>query len=358
MKDLEKEEELNNPEQPEKRGGAHKMLLWVFIVTAFVICAGLLTIAPFMMNGSEKNVTFRIPKDATMQNVTDTLNKYFTEDYSKKVLKLLSVSGFDPKARHGLYDLPKGATPFATMRKIARGGQSPVRLTINGFRSLNYLAERMGLKMEFSKEDFLKAATDSAYLAQYGLKPEQALSLFLEDTYDVYWTNTPREVLDKIGENYKSFWTEGKKEVADELDLTPAEVMIISSIVDEETNQPLEKGRVGRLYINRLDKNMKLQADPTVRFALNDFDIRRVTNEHLKVNSPYNTYLHEGLPPGPIKTTSRKTVEAVLTSNPSSDLFMCARPDFSGFHNFAATYEEHMENARAYQKKLDEKGIH
>lgn len=347
--------------QPPKphRGGGQRILLWILLSVTVIVAAGMLTIAPYMVNGSEREVTFRIPKDATMQTVTDTLNKYFDPGYTKKVVRLLSIYGFKPEERNGSYLLPAGATPFATMRKISRGGQTPVRLTINCFRSLPYLAQRMGLKMEFTPEEFLAAATDSAYLAQYGLKPEQALSLFLEDTYDVYWTNSPREVLDKIGANYKAFWTQGKKDVAaDDLELTPAEVMTLASIVDDETLQVLEKGRIGRLYVNRLDKGMKLQADPTVRFALNDLSIRRVTNEHLKVDSPYNTYLHAGLPPGPLRTTSRATVEEILSSQPSTDLYMCARPDFSGFHNFASTYDQHLENARLYQKALDERGIH
>lgn len=343
--------------KPQKSSG-NRLMLWILISMALIIGLGMLTIAPYMMNGSKEEVTIRIPRGATMEQVADTLNKYFPEDYTKKVTNLMAVYGFDPKERHGLYVLPQGATPFATMRKLARGAQTPVRLTINCFRSLPYLAQRMGLKMEFTPEEFLEAATDSAYLAQYGLTPEQALSLFLEDTYDVYWTATPREVLDKIGTNYRNFWTEGKKESArEDLDLTPAQVMTLASIVDDETNQQLEKGRIGRLYVNRLDKGMKLQADPTVKYAVNDITLRRITHEHLKVNSPYNTYLHQGLPPGPLRTTSRKTVDEILLSKPSNDLYMCARPDFSGFHNFAANYEEHLENARQYQKALDERGI-
>ena len=342
-----------------KRTSSNRILLWILVSVAVVIGLGFFTISPYMVNGSEQDVTFRIPKGATMETVNDTLNKYFSEDYSKKVVKLLSIAGFDPEERHGLYYLPKGATPFATMRKIARGAQSPVRLTINGFRSLPYLCERIARKMEFTPEELMAAATDSTFLAGYGLTPDQALALFLEDSYDVYWNFSPREVLEKIGDNYKMFWTQGKTEDAtQDLGLTPAEVMIIASIADEETNQSLEKGRIGRLYVNRLDKGMKLQADPTVRFAHNDFSIRRVTNEHLKIDSPYNTYMYEGLPPGPIRTTSRKTVEEILQSKPSNDLFMCARPDFSGFHNFSSTYEEHLENARKYQQALDERGIH
>lgn len=350
--------ELENMTPKPPRTNGNKLLLWILISVALLVCMGMLTIAPYMMNGSKADVTFRIPKDATLDNVKDTLNKYFDEDYSKKVINLLTLYGFDPKERHGSYELPEGATPFATMRKLSRGGQTPVRLTINGFRSLPYIAQRMSLKMEFSPEEFIKAATDSVYLSKYGLTPSQALSLFLEDSYEVYWTNTPYEVLDKIGQNYLGYWTSGKTEiVVEELGLTPAEVMTLASIVDEETNQVLEKGRIARLYVNRLDKGMKLQADPTVRYALNDFAIRRVTNKHTQFNSPYNTYIIKGLPPGPIRTTSRQTLEEILQSKPSTDLFMCARPDFSGFHNFAATYDEHLENARLYQQELDARGI-
>lgn len=356
-KDERQLEEILLDVKPKHRNHSNRIILWILLSMVVLVAAGFFTIAPYMVKGSDDDIIIRIPKGATMQTVEDTLNKYYTEDYSRKVLNLLELYGFKPEERHGSYLLPKGATPFATMKKLSRGAQTPVRLTINGFRSIDYLAERMGRKMEFSKEDFLKAMQDPKLLAEYGLNPENALSLFLEDTYEVYWTATPEEVLKKIGDNYNSFWSEGRRKQAGDLDVTPAEMMVLASIVDDETNQVLEKGKIGRLYLNRLDKNMKLQADPTVRFAMNDLTIRRVTNEHLKVDSPYNTYKYEGLPPGPLRTTSRQTITEILNSQPSTDLFMCAREDFSGFHNFAATYDEHLENARRYQKELDERGI-
>lgn len=346
-----------NENHCKRRHNSNRITLWILIGAAILVSLGMLTIAPYMVSSSESEATIRIPKGATMQNVEDTLTKYFGPEYSSKVLKILSLGGFDPVARHGMYVIPAGATPFATMRKLSRGAQTPVRLTINGFRTLPYLAERMGIKMEFSADDFLKAATDSAFLAQYDLTPQQAIGLFLDDTYEVYWTATPREVLDKIGQNYRDYWNEGRKAVAQDLGVTPSEMMILASIVDDETNQEFEKGRIGRLYLNRLDMNMRLQADPTVRYALQDFTIRRVTGEHTEVESPYNTYKYLGLPPGPLRTTSRKTLSAILNSDPTEDLFMCARPDGSGFHNFSVTYEEHLENAKRYHQSLDERGI-
>lgn len=354
---MRKEEDIKKKIKGNKRHHSSRLTLWILVVVALIIGAGFLTISSYMVKGSDEDVTIRIPKNATMDNVTDSLLKYFPEDYTKKVTNLLTIYGFEPEERHGAYLLPKGATPFATSKKLSRGAQTPVRLTINGFRDLNYLAERMSKKMEFTPEEFLAAVRNPEFLAPYGLTPEQALSLFFDDTYEVYWTSSPEEVLKKIGDNYLSYWSEGRKKAAEALDVTPAEMMTLASIVDDETNQVLEKGRIGRLYLNRLDKGMKLQADPTVRFALNDLTIRRVTQDHLKVDSPYNTYMYAGLPPGPLRTTSRQTVTEILNSLPSTDIYMCAREDFSGFHNFASTYDEHLENARRYQKALDERGI-
>lgn len=334
-----------------------RLTMWILLSVAVVIVLGLVTIAPYMMKKSEADVTIRIPANATEQQVKDTLDKYYPEDYARKVMHLMNLYGFDPASRHGLYIIPKGATPFATSRKIARGGQDQIEIRFNAFRSVDYIAERLANKMEFSKEEFLAKAKDPEYLSKYGLNPDNALALFLDDSYYVYWSATPEEVLDKIGENYRNFWNEGRLELAQINGLTPAELMIVASIVDDETNQADEKGRIGRLYINRLDKEMPLQADPTLKFALGDFALRRILNEHKSVDSPYNTYKYKGLPPGPLRTTSRTTVNSILQSDPSTDIFMCARPDGSGYHNFASTYEEHLKNASEYHDYLDEKGI-
>ncbi|MDE5675491.1 MAG: endolytic transglycosylase MltG, partial [Muribaculaceae bacterium] len=144
---------------------------------------------------------------------------------------------------------------------------------------------------------------------------------------------------------------------AKDLGLTPAQLMTIASIVDEETNKLDEKDEIGRLYINRYLKGMKLQADPTVKYAVGDFSLRRILNTHLKTSSPYNTYLNTGLPPGPIRTTSVATIDQILNSKPSDAIYMCAKEDFSGYHNFAATYKEHLANAKRYQAALNRRGI-
>lgn len=331
--------------------------VWALIITALAVIAGAVLITPMIFVGAKRDAVIRIPKNATDTNVHDSLTKYLGKSYADHVMRLLKVRQHDFSKRHGAYLIEKGKSPLRTQHLLNRGAQHPVRITVNGFRSLPLMMNRIADKTDNTPEELMRAATDPKILSEYGLTPEQALALFIDDTYEVYWSSTPEEIVRKIGANYKKTWSKRHVDKASNLGLTPAQVMILCSIVDEETLTRAEKGKIGRLYINRLNKGMRLQADPTVRFALNDFTIKRVRKGHLQTDSPYNTYRHAGLPPGPIRTTSVETIDLVLDSEPSDDLYMCAREDFSGSHNFAATYEEHLANSRKYQHSLDTLGI-
>lgn len=348
------------PNPDPHSGQPHKSrspLTYIFIGAIVVILAGMLAIMPMMITGNDTDATIRIPRQATARQVEDSLTKYCGATYAARVTRLLRIGGFHPEQRHGAYLLPKGTSPFTAARRLSRGAQEPVRIIINGFRSIDYLGERLSRKLDFSSKEFVEAATDPEYLATYGLTPDNALALFIDDTYEAYWSATPREILDKIGNNYRKYWNNERTAQATELGLTPSATMILASIVDDETNRDDEKGQIGRLYINRLDRSMKLQADPTVKFALQDFTIRRITGRHISVDNPYNTYRYKGLPPGPLRTTSCETISAILDSEPSDYIYMCAKEDFSGYHNFAVTYEQHIANALTYQHQLDLRGI-
>lgn len=322
-----------------------------------VVLFTLIFFLPLFTGEARADTIIRIPRDASSQTVSDSIAKYLGDDYASKVMRAASLQRADFSKRHGAYLIPEGTSPAKAARQLAKGAQEPVTITINGFRVLGNLASRLERRLDFSAEEFLNAAADETILKDYGLDADQTLSLFLDDSYDVYWSSTPEEVLRKVGAHYKEVWNEERVKKASDLGLTPAQVMIICSIVDEETNKLDEKGIVGRLYINRLNRGMKLQADPTVRYAVGDFSIKRVTGAHLKTESPFNTYLVAGLPPGPIRTSSVATIDAVLNSSPHDFLYMCAKEDFSGYHNFASDYSTHLENARRYQKALDEMGI-
>lgn len=329
------------------------------IMSVCALCAvGLaIWICPYIMKGAPSTARILIPRECTTEQLSDTLTKHCGEGYAAKVMKVISLLNSDIATRHGAYTIEKGTSPLSAGRLIARGEQTPVKITVNGFRSKELMAERIAKKMNFSADDFLRTLSDPKTLAEYNLEPGQEMALFLDDSYLVYWDASPAEVIEKIGENYKKVWNKTRTDKARKLGLTPAEAIIICSIADEETSKQDEKGRIARLYVNRLQKGMKLQADPTVRYALGDFTIKRVTRPMLTIDSPYNTYMHKGIPPGPIRTTGVSTIDALLDSKPSSDLYMCAKEDFSGYHNFAATYTEHEANAKRYQKKLNDLNI-
>ena len=340
-----------------RRGNSGRRMLILLLCLAVAIILFMVAIYPLMIVGAPSKATIKIPRNATVENVRDSLTRHFGKDYAANVMLAMKLRNTDFSTRYGAYEIQEGTSPFNVMRRLTGGGQTPVRITINGFRSLPLLTERIAAKMDFPADSLRKALADPEVMGKYGLTPDNAMALFLDDTYEVYWSATPRELIEKIGDNFLYVWNDSRVAKAKELGLTPAELTILSSIVDEETNNKDEKGTIGRLYINRLQSGMKLQADPTVRFALGDFTIKRVRQDDLKKDSPYNTYKYAGLPPGPIRTTSRSTINAILDSEPNNFRFMCAKEDFSGTHNFAASYDEHVRNAARYQAALDERGI-
>lgn len=329
----------------------------ILLGLALLIILLLIATYPFFWQRTSSDATIRIPRNATTAMLADSLEKYCGSKLSKSAMMLYKLHPANLQSRHGAYLIPAGSNAIGIYRKITRGGQTPVKITINGFRNIDLLCQRLASKLDFPADSLKTALSNPEVLKPFGLTPDQALGLFIDDTYEIYWDISPKELITKIGKNYLSFWTEENKNKAENLGITPAGMMTLASIVDEETNNVDEKGVVGRLYANRLKKNMRLQSDPTVRFALNDFTIRRVKAEHLKTNSPYNTYLHAGLPPGPIRTTSKTTLNAILNSAPNDYLYMCAKEDFSGTHNFATTFAEHSRNAARYRNALTEKGI-
>ena len=328
----------------------------MFIITALVIACFLVCL-PLLIEKAAHDALIKIPRNATMEMVQDSITKYLDDEYAEKVMRVAKLRGSEFGERYGAYLIEEGMSPIQAEHRLSHGAQQPLTVTINRFRTLEQLAEKVAAKLDFKPEELIKAVKDPEVLAEYGLTPEQALSLFIDDSYEFYWTASPQALIHKIGANYKKIWNEERVKKAQDLGLTPAEVMTIASIVDEETNKVDEKGAIGRLYINRLKSGMKLQADPTVKYAVGDFSIRRILNTHLKTDSPYNTYRNTGLPPGPIRTTTLATIDQILNSAPSDAIYMCAKEDFSGYHNFAATYKEHMANARRYQAALNKRGI-
>lgn len=253
----------------------------------------------------------------------------------------------------GRYAIPKGSSTLSIVRMLRNGRQEPVNLVIKKIRTKEDFAGLAGRKFEFDSTAFLRYLNNNDSLKAYGFDSSTIMAAILPDTYTFYWNITPGDVLEKINRSYTAFWNDERKQQAKNQGLTPVEVSILASIVDEETNRQEDMGNIARVYMNRLQQHMRLGADPTVKFALRNFGLKRIYEKHLQVESPYNTYRVYGLPPGPICTPQKTTIDAVLQAPSGNYLFFVAKPGFSGAHAFAVSYQDHLKLAKEYQRFLD-----
>lgn len=257
----------------------------------------------------------------------------------------------------GKYKIDQGMNNYDIVELLKSGRQEVVRVVVNKLRKKEDIARRFAQKVAADSATFMQLMNDSNFVKKYGINVNQVQSIIMPYTYDVYYNTAPTELFDKIYKAYERFWNEDRKAKAAKLNLSPTEVITIASIVDEETNKKDEMANVASVYLNRIRKGMKLQADPTARFAYGDFSIKRVLYKHIRFDSPWNTYKVEGIPPGPICTPSPDAIDAVLENKQTDYIFFCAKEDFSGYHNFASTGAEHEANAAKFRKAMDERGI-
>ena len=259
--------------------------------------------------------------------------------------------------RTGCYRLESQMSDRRLWRMLRNGEQVPVKMTFNNIRLPEELARRLGAQLMIDSADIASCLNDSAYMSRFGLSLPEALCLFIPNTYEVWWNMSTDELFERMAREYRAFWNETRRARCREIGLTPQQAVTLASIVEEETRVDSDKPKVAGLYLNRLRRGMLLQADPTVRYATGNFGTRRVLHRDLEVDSPYNTYRYAGLPPGPIRIPTAKTVEYVLHYTPSNYLYMCASPELDGTHRFTDSYAVHMRNARDYQRELNKRGI-
>lgn len=337
----------------EKKKKKQLYLLALIVFTGLVIVAGSLFSA---FAGDDERIIY-LDKDDTI----DSVYAKTADDRSflarPAFAALSALTGYAHHIRPGRYDVGSGVSTLSVFRRLRNGSQTPVRLTIPILRTTKDLAAFLGKNFQASAADFEAVLTDSATLAKYDKTPATAICLFVPNTYEFFWTITPAQLLDRMHQEYLRFWKGKRSDEAHALGLTPDEVVTVASIVEQETAYNPEKPKVAGMYLNRLAQNMPLQADPTVKFALGNFALRRIMHEHLRVDSPYNTYRQKGLPPGPICIPSVVSIDAVLHRAQHDYLYMCAKEDFSGSHNFATTYAEHQQNAAKYAAALNARGI-
>ena len=289
-----------------------------------------------------------------------TFNELQDYLYQERIVKdLISFSvlakfmDYDSNIKTGRYLLKNEMSNYEAIKVLRAGSQTPVNITFNNIRFLEELPEKISPPLAITEADMDSLLKDPATAEKYGFSEETFISMFIPNTYEVYWTSSAQDILDRMNREYEKFWNEERLAKADSIGLTPQEVSTLASIVQAETLKQDESPRVAGVYMNRLKKNIALQADPTLVYALGDFTIKRVLNEHKEIESPYNTYKYRGLPPGPINMPSINSIDAVLNYEDHNYYYFCAKDDFSGYHNFATNLNQHLRNARLYQAALN-----
>lgn len=297
-----------------------------------------------------------ITDDMTMEQLEEHLAVSVGADGAGRVMTMININDIDISKRSGAYKIKVGDSPMDVARRLQRKEQTPIKFTFNNVRTKGELADIIGERLMMSSEDILATMNNDSICAVYGCDTATVVMLFMPDTYELYWNLSPERLMEVMGNYHKSWWTQERLSKAEALGLTPAEVATLASIVEQESNKRDERPIVARLYLNRLQRGIKLQADPTVKFALNDFGLKRILNKHLEFDSPYNTYLYAGLPPSPIYLADKRTLDAVLNAPKHNYIYMCAKEDMSGYHNFTSSYTQHLNNAKRYWNELNRRG--
>ena len=310
------------------------LIVGIILVVVATGITGIITVMnhPFRI---EKNTYLYIDADDNTDSICHKLTTQLQASSLKGFKLLTTVGGLDP-IHPGAYRFSQSDNCLTVYRRLKSGAQTPVNLTLPSVRTVGKLLKTVSHQLMTDSSNLARLLMDSTYCAQIGYSTETLPCLFIPNTYEVYWTMTPEAFVKRMQKEHDRFWNEE---------------------VEEETANNAEKPMVAGLYMNRLHAEMPLQADPTVKFALQDFGLRRILHAHLETESPYNTYKHTGLPPGPIRIPSIQGIESVLNYTRHDYLYMCAKEDFSGTHNFAATFTQHLANARKYQQELNRRKI-
>ncbi len=306
---------------------------------------------------SEETVYVQVRPGDNTQRVGDMLTSVAQFKTMAAFAPLMEHYRYDQRVKPGNYAIRPGDSMRDICLRLLSGNQTPVKLVIPSVRTLDRLASTVGKQLMTDSASVMELLTDVHALDSLGYTIATAPCMFIPNTYEVYWTMTPEQLVARMLKENKRFWNDSRLAKAKAQGLTPNEVITLASIVDEETAKDDEKPMVAGLYLNRLKRGILLQADPTVKYAVGDFELRRILYTHLQADSPYNTYKYAGLPPGPIRIPTISAIESVLSPAKHSYIYMCAKEDFSGYHNFATTLTQHNANALRYQQALNKLGI-
>lgn len=298
-----------------------------------------------------------IPANADFQTVQDSLRTKGCIRYQKIFEIMLRLRDYDQHIKPGRYKLTDQMNLFQLTDMLVRGLQTPVCISFQNIRSKEEFAQQISRQIETDSLAIISRINDPEYVKKFQVTPETFFAMIIPNTYEVWWNEGADKFLERMYKESQLFWEGQRSILADSIGLTITQIVTLASIVEKETAQDQEKPIIAGVYLNRLQKRWPLQADPTLLFAWNDYSIKRVLNKHKEIDSPYNTYKYPGLPPGPVCVPSIASIDAVLHFNHHDYFYFCAREDFSGFHNFTSSLNEHNKNAERYRKALQRKLI-
>ena len=334
-----------------------KTLLWILAAATLL---GLVAVGNFAqyyldnrMPNFQKEYVLYVYPDMTADQVLDSIVVGAQAERPRSVEHVFKKMKVAENMKPGRYVVETSKPSIYVARMLVYGWQTPQNLTLSGtIRSKERLVKKISNQMMVSADEVSAALADSAFLAQYGFTPENVFAMIMQDTYQMYWTASVKEIFDRFKKEYDAFWTPVRIAKAKKQGLSKMDVSIVASIVSGETLKEFEYPIIAGVYLNRYRTGMKLQADPTVAFCF-DYKLNRILHRHMEVDSPYNTYRYAGLPPAPINVPPKACLEAVLNPDQHGYIYFCASPDFNGTHRFAVTYAEHMDNANEFHKALN-----
>jgi UPF0755 protein len=326
-------------------------LLFSILLISFGFYAWQITYTPNVLVGKQARPLI-IPRGADFKEVQKLLHE---GDYTQDLISFSFISrlmDYDKQVKSGRYLLKPNLSNVEAIRILRAGIQEPVNITFNNVRLVKDLSEKITRNLNMKPQEFEAALIRFAMNNPYGFNKDNVLTMFIPNTYEVYFNVSPEDLIERMHTEFEKFWNEERRLKAEAVGLSPIEVSVLASIVQAESIKHDEAPIIAGLYINRLKKGIPLQADPTLVFAVGDFTLKRVLNEHKEIDSPYNTYMYRGLPPGPVNMPEIFALQAVLNHTKTNYLYMCAKEDFSGRHNFTHSYSQHLNNAARYQRAL------
>lgn len=311
-----------------------------------------------IFTNNKKDYILLIPSGTNYESLLAILDQKLIIKRKESFIWTATKKNLSNHINPGRYEIKNRMSNNDLVNLIRSGKQKPVKVTFNNIRTLPDLAKSISKQIEPDKQTLLHVFTNDSLIESYGFSQHTVIAMFIPNTYEFYWNTSAISFFHRMYNEYSIFWTKKRIHKAEQIPLSEVEVITLASIVDEETLREDEMPAIAGVYINRLKKNIRLQADPTVKYANRDFTIKRVLNKHLRANSPYNTYRHGGLPPGPISIPSITAIDAVLNYENHNYYYFCAKEDFSGYHRFARTNQEHNRNRALYQKALNKRRIY